>query len=278
MTPDRLKRDLEWILASEPLMAADAWCRFAGPVGEDIPLPSPPDPHHFRLGQHFEKTLTAWLAAQQKLINHNVQVIDGKHTIGEFDLIVDNDGQTEHWEAAIKFYLGAIDLSDMDNWLGPNTDDRFGTKYERLVSHQLRLSENPVAAAQLADKGIKVEISRCFMKGRLFHPWRDFANNELTVPDGVNPDHERGWWIPYGEFLRDFDDRGYRYVYLTKSLWLAPLTQADFTSPLSFLELVEFLQSPHVEQATHVAIVDDGGEVSRGFVVNQQWLNRTKTP
>ena len=105
--------------------------------------PSPPDAHHFRLGLHFETLIRHWLAtsSQYTLIKHNWQVIAHKRTIGEFDLIVRDQltGELEHWELAIKFYLGTGDLS-WTHWYGPNPSDRLDLKTDRLTTHQLTLS------------------------------------------------------------------------------------------------------------------------------------------
>lgn len=279
---DRLIRDLVWTLRSPPLIVDgadvaiwpdDDWFRNLETTAPDD-LPTPPDPHHFRLGQHFEKTLVAWLEATPRfeLLASNLQVHEGKRTVGEFDLIVDNDGVVEHWEAAVKFYLGVRDTADMSNWYGPNTADRFDIKYRRLIDRQLRLAWRDSGRETLAERGIGVRRSRCFMKGRLFHPWDRYREGIARYPREVNPHHEQGWWISYADFLEAFDDRGWRYVYLPKRLWLAPL--AATTAVWSFWELVEYLESPHAEQATHVAIMNDDGELSRGFVVNDKWLTR----
>lgn len=287
---DRLVRDLVWSLTSPPLVTrgadvvvwpADDWFRHLDTSPRDsLTLPAPPHPHHFRLGQHFEKTLVAWLkqSEQFELLAANLQVHAGKRTVGEFDLIVDNDGVVEHWEAAVKFYLGTQDGTELANWYGPNTSDRFDIKYERLVDHQLCLAWQDAGRETLARLGLSVARSRCFMKGRLFHPWTRFRAGDVRHPGAVNPHHERGWWLSYKDFLEQFDDKGWRYVYLPKRLWLAPLSGAETDDALSFWELAELLASPHVEQATHVAIVDDDHEVSRGFVVNDEYLTRVNVP
>lgn len=242
----------------------------------DLVLPSPRHIHHFRLGQHFERTLQTWLSAVpgSELVEANLQVQAGKRTVGEFDLLVRSSEGIEHWEAAIKFYLAAHDGNTLDCFYGPNTTDRFDIKYQRLIDHQLALSDNEHAAKLLDELGIRILRRRCFMKGRLFHPWNAFQSDTVTMPASINPTHERGWWISYPDFLHEFEPRAFRYVYLPKQLWLSRLVPEDVVNPLSFFELTEFLESPGIEQATHIAVVDASGEVSRGFVVNEHWLTR----
>lgn len=265
-------------------MAADEWCGNLAANGrnEAIPLnlPAPPHPHHFRLGRHFEQLLKAWLetSSRYELLASNLQVMAGKTTTGEFDFLVGCGAETEHWEAAVKFYLGTGDGSDLACWFGPNTQDRFDIKYARLIDHQLRLADTPAAGKLLEKMGLTVTRSRCLMKGRLFHPWDRFAKGDFLLPPGVNPAHEKGWWLSYFDFTRLFNDLGHRYVYLPKSLWLSPLVGEDIHNPLSFYETCELLESSLAEQATHLAIVSEGREVSRGFIVGNAWLERVMAP
>ncbi|MCB1694297.1 MAG: DUF1853 family protein, partial [Pseudomonadales bacterium] len=152
-TEDRLARDLDWCLASQPLMSSDAWCAGLALPGRALKLPAPPHPHHFRLGQHFERLLATWLSASpdHELIANNVQVQDGRRTVGEFDFLVRTRQGVEHWEAAIKFYLGCGDGKSLADWYGPNTADRFDIKYERLVSRQLVLSQTEAGQRALRE-------------------------------------------------------------------------------------------------------------------------------
>lgn len=280
---DRARRDLAWCLNSPPLARAggnavwpdDDWFAALRP-GTPADLPAPKHPHHFRLGQHFESLLVGWLASAPEfdLVAANLQVQDGKRTVGEFDLLVSHAGEVEHWEAAVKFYLGTGDTHRLENWYGPNTSDRFDIKFDRLVTKQLRLADDPPARALLDARGIRVVRSRCFMKGRLFYPWPTFMAGSLQPPDVVNPTHPRGWWMAAADVLPTFEATGARFVYLPKSLWLSPLWPGDFGASLSCWELQELLESPHAEQAIHVACVTGAGEESRGFIVKNQWFER----
>lgn len=285
ISENRKRRDLDWCLHSAPLVTGNSpnaiwptpeWFEALPSSIGSLQLPGPRHPHHFRLGQHFESTLAAWLTAEPgfELIAANLQVQDGKRTVGEFDFLVAVRDRVEHWEAAVKFYLGTGDGLALSCWFGPNTSDRFDAKYQRLIDHQLKLATDPHALALLESLGLTVSGSRCFMKGRLFHPWHRYTAGDFPVPEVVYPGHEKGWWLPASDFLAVFEDSGDRFVYLPKSLWLSRLTGADFDAPLSCWELADLLESPAAEQAVHVAIVAEDKEVSRGFIVKDQWLNR----
>ena len=61
-----------------------------------------------KLGIYFENALQKWIAQEPRLalLANNLVVRSKTHTLGEFDLIVRNENWTEHWEIAVKFFLG----------------------------------------------------------------------------------------------------------------------------------------------------------------------------
>ncbi len=276
-SPRRLQRDLIWYLTSVALVRGETWSEFNEGDVSDTAVSPPPDPHRFRLGQHMEKMLQAWIEQSDNytLIDHNLQVFEGQRTVGEFDFLVQvENGDIEHWEAAIKFYLGTGDRTIAANWYGPNTTDRLDKKLARLDQHQLRLGDHPAARALLHDLGIRIARSRCLMKGRLFHPW----DSERIQPDSINPSHEHGWWLTKSAFPSTLASTDNRFVYLPKSLWLAPLEVDDATTVMDANELTTMLDRDTTEQATHLAVLNDKGEINRGFVVDDRWLARTAAP
>ncbi len=307
----RAIRDLKWCLGSPGLVTAGdpaylwpddqffstllATSQFTG--SQHTPPPRPPANHHFRLGQHFEQLLLYWLGHQTRyeLVDANLQVNDHHRTVGEFDLLVRLAGEIQHWEAAVKFYLGRGDTTDPAHWFGPNTSDRFDIKYARLVRHQLCLSRHPVASDALARRGIGVTSSLCFMKGRLFYPHEDYfggsPRSNPAAPHFVNPNHLQGWWLETENF-GDKMDPAARYVHLEKRDWLAPLIcgggNGEANSEcngegngegdgMSHADMQAYLDDGR-EPATHVAVLDKTGtETSRGFVVDQRWLQSTES-
>jgi len=239
-------------------------------------LPQPGHIHHFRLGQHFEQLLFRWILACRniQLLESNLQVFDQKRTVGEFDLLVNFCGQVEHWEVAVKFYLGVGQTHDPGCWYGPNTSDRLDIKLNRLIDHQLQLSTNTFGRETLGRLGIEISNVRCFMKGRLFYPWHQFQANKFESAPTFSPNHERGWWIE--ETLAPAANIR-NAVYLAKRYWLSPITGAEGLKVMDQDSLQHFLVRPETEQATHIALVDDlGREISRGFIVKPIWLERVK--
>lgn len=289
----RAIQDLEWCLSSPGLITSGAqdylwpdddyftvlareFKRSAPGASAAMSPPRPPSHHHFRLGQYFEQLLQFWLTSQRRyeLIDANLPVNHGGRTIGEFDLLIGEAGLVQHWEAAVKFYLGTGDTRDPANWFGPNTSDRLDIKYQRLVSHQLCLSRQPAASQVLAQRGLVVASSLCFIKGRLFYPFEAYRAGTPTSPPFVNPNHLRGWWLEADAFADTFADAmdpRARYLHLEKRHWLAPL-RGSAEDGLSLTQMQVYLTQGR-EPATHLAVLDENGmEISRGFVVDQRWL------
>ncbi len=279
---NRQQRDLSWCLQSAPLVTTgaldftwpdDNWFNALSNIANATELPTPRHSHRFRLGQHFERLLEYWLKQHRDfdLLAANLQVNARKRTIGEFDFLVTHDGVTQHWEAAVKFYLAKGDPTDTYRWYGPNPADCLGSKYAHLVDHQLRLASDPDALQLLNDMNIEVSSALCFMKGRLFHPYDEFIRNNFQYPHEVNPGHEKGWWLPTDRFTSTFDDT-HNYALLEKTYWLAPLEQ-DIQGE-SIEEFNRRLASTEVQPASLVAVLDDNGiETSRGFVVTDRWFD-----
>ncbi len=229
----------------------------------------------YKLGLRFEAIVAHWIELEPSLhlLAKNLVVDDGKRTIGEFDLIVANNGTVEHWELAIKFYLGVGDVSNLNNWHGPDPSDTLARKINRMVSHQLRLSQHPAGQKLLQQNGWDVRRSRSLVKGRLFHPHQSFRSQPLLVPPNVNPGHEKGWWITDTEFALAPELKSARFVILERSHWFAPLLSAGAVPIMDHHQAVSFLSGIETKGTIHVAQLNaDGEELSRGFIVFPQWL------
>ena len=93
-----------------------------------------------RLGFHFEGLLSFWLedGFARKLhpyetLASNVQLYNGKQTTGELDLILYNHAEqlVEHWELAIKFFMGSTPFEPV-NWVGINSNDNLQRKMTHM--------------------------------------------------------------------------------------------------------------------------------------------------
>ena len=141
-----------------------------------------------RLGLRFEYLMWFWLQDSDYhdylIIGHSIQIIDGKHTIGELDFLLLNKttNQVEHWEVALKFYLAEQSLLLLE-WYGLNRSDTLFRKLNHFSQKQFQFHE--VQAHQINHK-------YAVMKGQLYLPNIEINFDEL--PTWINQSRRIGTW------------------------------------------------------------------------------------
>ncbi|MBB3107634.1 hypothetical protein FHS24_002165 [Psychrobacter luti] len=148
-----------------------------------------------RLGFHFEGLLSFWLedGFARKLhpyetLANNVQLYNGKQTTGELDLILYNHEEklTEHWELAIKFFMGAAPFAPI-NWVGINSNDNLQRKMIHMQTKQFcSIWVNTEKHGQ-----VKVDKRYGVIKGRFFLPM-NIAN--FVYPHWLTPSFPMHKW------------------------------------------------------------------------------------
>ena len=139
-------------------------------------------PSPSRLGFHFEGLLSFWLEDgfvrqlhPYEMLANNVQLYSGKQTTGELDLILYNHAESlvEHWELAIKFFMGSAPFAP-ENWVGINSKDNLERKMTHMQTKQFRS-----VWVDTEDHGrIRIDKRYGIIKGRFFLPINttDFGN------------------------------------------------------------------------------------------------------
>lgn len=166
-----------------------------------------------RLGLRFENLLWFWLQEDQyhsyQLLGHSIQKIEGAKTLGELDFLVLNKEtqQIEHWEVALKYYLGEGQLN-LEQWIGLNREDTLSTKLYHFTNKQFQFSE-----------ALDFNIQQRFtvLKGQLYLPLN--LAQEQSIPDWINSNRRLGYWgttIPDSKFYR-----------LERHEWLCPNKQVS---------------------------------------------------
>lgn len=131
-----------------------------------------PSPH--RLGFHFEGLLAFWLVDGYRLgvhafelIAHNVPLYRERQTIGELDFIVLNHTTNcvEHWELAIKFFLGSPPFTPT-HWQGINSKDTLQRKMRHMQDKQFGV----VWVETNTHGRVKIDKRFAIIKGRFFLP------------------------------------------------------------------------------------------------------------
>lgn len=302
-------RDLAWVLASPPLLRPSdkgvrwlntAWGERAFRASEEWleALDRHPAPlldslsrrNDHRLGSHFEALLAFWLGwpgnPLYRLVGHNLAVRSNNRTLGELDFLVEErqSGELQHWEVAVKFYLGVAPGGDHAHWIGPGLKDRLDLKVDRLTGHQLALSRRPEGAGLIRHLGLPAPTPVCLLKGRLFYPaaLTGQERSESWAPLAANPGHLQGWWMPQDDFLRQHAGDALRWIRLPKQHWLtrvvptslnATVTIGDAQSADDFVEGLR--QSADNRAAAVIGLSGDSPhdfrEVTRGFITPAHW-------
>ena len=155
-----------------------------------------------RLGFHFEGLLSFWLedGFARKLhpyetLANNVQLFNGKQTTGELDLILYNhkDKLTEHWELAIKFFMGSAPFEPI-NWVGINSNDNL----QRKMTHMQTKQFGSIWVSTEKHGQVKIEKRFGVIKGRFFLPINTKGFDYPTWLSQTFPIHE--WCDKKDEF------------------------------------------------------------------------------
>ncbi|SLJ83761.1 DUF1853 family protein [Psychrobacter sp. DAB_AL43B] len=141
-----------------------------------------------RLGFHFEGLLSFWLEDgfarnlhPYEILASNVQLFNGKQTTGELDLILYNHKEklTEHWELAIKFFMGSVPF-EPENWVGINSNDNLQRKMTHMQTKQFRT----VWVETEKHGQVKIDKRYGVIKGRFFLP---INANDFIYPAWLAP-------------------------------------------------------------------------------------------
>ncbi|MEN0106726.1 MAG: DUF1853 family protein [Pseudomonas sp.] len=288
-------RDLAWVLLSPPLLdpahcaqrhplAASTWVAQPQQLADWLQqldrAPAPLDAwlaqHSIRrLGLYYERLWQFALQAAPgvELLAANLAIREGGHTLGELDLLLQDDDGVHHQELAIKLYLGPQqgDGHDAGQWLGPGSQDRLARKLDHLLHHQLPLSARPEAQAALAGLGIGHVQPQLWLAGYLFYPWPGVCQS----PAGALAEHLRGRWLHRKDWPA-FAQSGGRWQPIPRQTWLAAAREQDETlwSVAQFEQWLSALAADaqaqlvvRFEQDAHGA----WGEAERVFLVADSW-------
>ncbi|WP_428819069.1 DUF1853 family protein [Microbulbifer sp. MCCC 1A16149] len=217
-----------------------------------------------RLGVYFENlwTFAFRYHPQYQLIARNLPLRVAGKTLGELDYVVRYlpDDVTEHWEVAVKFYLQVADA-----WVGPGLKDRLDIKLARTRDHQLPIIHQPEVEPLLRDQGIEIQRQWTLMPGRRFRSL-----------DNVTADKDF-WWSDWPGFLQAFADKPWHWLQLPKQCWLAPCIPTHDTAPLTLTDATDAItEKLKARGPLCVAAVDKHREVTRGFIVPDDWASRAQ--
>ena len=238
---------------------------------------------HGLLGIYFESLWQFFLenAPCWQLNAHNIQIIQGKKTLGELDILAEQNGtQGYHLELAVKFYLQHPNHTgeQCQHWLGPQCRDRLDLKLSKLNSQQFPILNHPQTKATLAQKNIEPPTSQALiLKGYLFSKWQ----NEFSLPREVNPTCLMGEWLHQKDIskLTHCDDH---WLLIEKTDWLGPVqfqndgVNAHLLTGYEVTEAVQkhFRSGPNNHALMLINVIPEQAmfiEQNRYLVVSDNW-------
>lgn len=224
--PQQHQRDLMWSIYGPALLDCNWSPKQTELVNKDPDwsffahqLQQPPEFRSPRLGLMFEQIWHRYLSSRHYRWQANLQIQNGKQTLGELDCLVQTATKTWHLEFALKFYLGYG-----PDWIGPNRRDYLADKITHTRDKQLPMATTVAAEKELAIQNWQIDQSLSIMRGCLFYP----TDNQLTVdlPPEVSADHWRGYWVHQSQ-AEQFMPQG-RWYLISKPQWLSP-ARVDFS-------------------------------------------------
>lgn len=173
-----------------------------------------------RLGKEIEKVFSACVKASlnYQVIKENIQILQGKITIGELDFILKNttSNQYIHLELVYKFYVydSKQSINEIERWVGPNRKDSLIEKLNKIEIKQFPLLQNPLTQLKLEGIDVsKMKQNLCFM-ANLFVPYQK-QNNYFTE---INNKAISGYWLSLVDFSNLLDSKNLYYL-PPKSEW-----------------------------------------------------------
>ncbi|WP_296384920.1 DUF1853 family protein [Winogradskyella sp.] len=218
-----------------------------------------------RLGKLVEEFVFHQLKQHQSItwICDNLQIQNGKQTIGEIDALYYSEEKPVHLEIVYKFYL--YDTIEHYNeplayWIGPNRKDNLLYKLDKLHNKQFPLLHNDLTKTYLESYNLDVKTIKqelCF-KAQLFLPYQ-----ESTIDiSPLNRDCISGFYISYSKLqaLKTF-----KFYIPNKLDWLViPNLNVDWINYSSALEIIEI--DINNKRSPLVWIKQNDEELSKCFI------------
>lgn len=222
------------------------------------------------LGKLFERfaKLALITAYPDYEVTSNIQ-LQAQETSGELDFVLTKTTSVIHVEVAVKFFLYIPSSTPgLSCFHGPQFKDRLDLKLDRLLQHQLRHGMPP----ELLRTNDQLSVQRgLWLTGRLFYPWSLYASSQIPLLEslGLNPDHQKGWWLRQNEAVDIFAKHTFLYG-PTKHQWIQPWSRIANDMPSGSLSLITQLPAL-TEPMMVIRLAGDGSEVDRGFLVPNDW-------
>ena len=162
---------------------------------------------NLRLGKYVERLVSFELEQHNAIsvLAENIQIQDGKITLGELDCLLLKNNKPIHLEIIYKFYLydKSVGDSEINHFIGPNRKDSLVEKLNKLKDKQLPLLYSDVCKPYLDTLDLNVENieQQVYFKAQLFLP---FSNQDIKL-ETLNTDCVSGFYVNLNS-LQQFED------------------------------------------------------------------------
>lgn len=233
------------------------------------------------LGKYYESLVEYWFQISRRfeIVDKSVQLNHNGETLGEFDFILKDKIRDKfiHLESAGKFYLSSENKSDWKTFIGPNPNDNLQNKMEKLFNEQTQLSKTSLGKEKLTEMGVSEVESAMLLKGYIFYQIKNFLSNQLIIPVHSNPNHNKGWWLRFGEVENLYNLNCNQWLVLKRHNWISRAVASTENELLNTSDLFMFLKSYF--EFNHYPILiasmekydNHFTEITRGFVVSDLW-------
>ncbi|WP_407330868.1 DUF1853 family protein [Enterovibrio sp. 27052020O] len=244
----QVTRDMEWIVSTQTIVQLPDIYQFDQQFWQGVPKENWPGyDGGQRIGFYYQ-----WLIKQcinshpsYQLVAEEIQVNKDGRTLGAVDFIVENpQGELEHWEVAVKFYLAFH-----SDWHGPNAKDTLAKKYQKMTKQQLLLSDTKEYLTQFPQ--YPISHRKLLMQGRLYT--NPFLPQHQVATPSVTQNAVCGYWCWPHQIPKDKD-----FHQLHRHQWM---------QVPSLSELTPFVLETPLTRAQHV--IDEEG--IHWFIVPESW-------
>jgi len=218
-----------------------------------------------RLGKYAEELISFYFqnSPTYSLLGHNLQLIDGKLTVGEIDYLLQENSTKNriHLELAIKFFL-KIKIDGEYQWIGPSTKDNLSKKRNKLLNHQLRLIENYNRLIPIEHQK-KDFTPQLLLKGAEFFHFKEYVASENPL--------KNAWWLHHEQLKDIHQENQYYAIVPNRKDWIFPFNKR--LERMSFDQLYSEI-SDYLDLQNEILIsrfLEDGTPLDRGFVVRSNW-------
>ncbi len=221
-------------------------------------------PNNLLLGKRVERFISHQIQQFDSIevLCENVQIQNGKLTVGELDAIIKANDTPIHLEMVYKFYLHdeTVGETELNHWIGPNRKDSLIEKLNKLKNKQFPLLYNEHTKPILEEYGLEPQTiqQKVLFKAQLFKPYQ----KEITF-NQLNSDCLAGFYIKHQE-LEYFTKC--KFFIPKKVDWLIePYTQIDWSSFDDFSKAIS--EYMNTQRAPLCWIKHPNGTLQKFFVV-----------